>query len=54
MKILPSASPEQVEKARKADRKMQQDFYDFMTIALNSESENAFEEAKKAVYGKDK
>lgn len=54
MKISPDASPEEFEKARQNDRKKQQDFNDFMTIALNSDSENSFEEAEKAVYGKDK
>lgn len=54
MKISPDASPEEFEKARQNDRKKQQDFNDFMTIALNSDSENSFEEAEKAVYRKDK
>jgi hypothetical protein len=54
MKISPNASPEEFEKAIQADRKRQQDFHDFMTIALNSDSENSFEEAKKAVYGEGK
>jgi hypothetical protein len=54
MKISPNASAEEIEKEKQADRKRQQDFHDFMTIALNSDSENSFEEAEKAVYGKGK
>lgn len=52
MKISPDMNPEEAEKAREMDRKRNQDLLDFMTIALNSDSENSFEEAQKAVYGK--
>jgi hypothetical protein len=51
MRISPDASPEEVQKLKEMDRKRNQDLLDFMTIALNSDSENSFEEARKAVYG---
>ena len=44
-------NPEEAKKAIELDRKRNQDLLDFMTIALNSDSENSFEEARKAVYG---
>lgn len=54
MRTSPDMSPEEAKKAIEMDRKRNQDLLDFMTIALNSDSENSFEEAEKAVYGKGK
>lgn len=51
MRISPDVSPEEAQKLKEMDRKRNQDLLDFMTIALNSDSENSFEEARKAVYG---
>jgi hypothetical protein len=49
----PGVTSEEMAVALERNRKQAQDLNDYFTIAFSSNSENRFEEAEKAVYGKD-
>ena len=53
MKFFPNADPKEVEELRAWHRKKEQEMVDFFTIALSSDSETAFKDAKKIVYGEE-
>jgi hypothetical protein len=53
VKFFPNADPKEVEELRAWHRKKEQEMVDFFTIALSSDSETAFKDAKKIVYGEE-
>lgn len=53
MKFFPDADPEEVARMRAKDKKTQENASDFFTILMSDPSEETFEKAEKAVYGKE-
>lgn len=56
MKFVPGTDPKIIEEANEYMNKKVQNLKDFFTIAITSKqkgNENAFEDAKKLVYGED-